>query len=90
MLNELDKEIEARGLKFVRYADDCVMFVKSEKAANRVLNSITKYIEKKLELKGNAEKSKVSKSTGINLLGYGFGVAKGENAVFWGCCRAMW
>ena len=88
MLNELDKELEARGLKFVRYADDCVMFVKSEKAANRVLNSITKYIEKKLELKGNAEKNKVSKPTGMKFLGYGFWVAKGENAV-WGRCRAM-
>ena len=48
MLNELDKELEARGLNFVRYADDCIILVKSEKAANRVLISITKYIEKKL------------------------------------------
>lgn len=77
MLNELDKELEARGLKFVRYADDCMIFVKSEKAANRVLISITKYIEKKLGLKVNAEKSKVSKPTGIKFLGYGFWVAKG-------------
>ena len=52
MLNELDKELEARGLNFVRYADDCIILVKSEKAANRVLISITKYIEKKLGLKG--------------------------------------
>lgn len=77
MLNELDKELEARGLKFVRYADDCMIFVKSEKAANRVLISITKYIEKKLGLKVNAEKSKVSKPTGIKFLGHGFWVAKG-------------
>ena len=77
MLNELDKELEARGLNFVRYADDCMIFVKSEKAANRVLTSITKYIEKKLWLKVNAEKSKVSKPTGIKFLGYGFWVAKG-------------
>ena len=61
MLNELDKELEARGLNFVRYADDCIILVKSEKAANRVLSSITKYIEKKLGLKVNAEKSKVTK-----------------------------
>lgn len=47
MLNELDKELTARGLNFVRYADDCIILVKSEKAANRVLNSITKFIEKK-------------------------------------------
>lgn len=79
MLNELDKELEARGLKFVRYADDCMIFVKSEKAANRVLTSITKYIENKLGLKVNAEKSKVSKPTGIKFLGYGFWVgAKGQ------------
>lgn len=63
MLNELDKELEARGLKFVRSADDCMIFVKSEKAANRVIISIMKYIEKKLGLKVNAEKSKVSKPT---------------------------
>ena len=54
-----------------------MIFVKSEKAANRVLISITKYIEKKLGLKVNAEKSKVSKPTGIKFLGYGFWVAKG-------------
>ena len=79
MLNELDKELEARGLNFVRYADDCMIFVKSEKAANRVLTSITKYIETKLGLKVNTEKSKVSKPTGIKFLGYGFWVgAKGQ------------
>ncbi len=50
---------EARGLQFVRYADDCIIMVKSEKAANRVLSSVTKYIEKKLGLKVNAEKRKV-------------------------------
>ena len=77
MLNELDKELEARELNFVRYADDCMIFVKSEKAANRVLESITNYIENKLGLKVNAEKSKVSKPTGIKFLGYGFWVAKG-------------
>ena len=61
MLNELDKELESRGLNFVRYADDAVILVKSEKAANRVLTSITKFIEKKLGLKVNVEKSKVTK-----------------------------
>ena len=63
MLNELDKELDARGLNFVRYADDCIILVKSEKAANRVLTSITKFIEKKLGLKVNAEKSKVTQNT---------------------------
>ena len=77
MLNELDKELEARGQKFVRYADDCMIFVKSEKAADRVLKSITTFIEKKLGLKVNAEKSKVSKPTKIKFLGFGFWVGKG-------------
>ena len=72
MLNELDKELEARGLNFVRYADDCIILVKSEKAANRVLASITKFIEKKLGLKVNATKSKVDRPRGIKYLGYGF------------------
>ena len=72
MLNELDKELEARGLNFVRYADDCIILVKSEKAANRVLISITKYIEKKLGLKVNAEKSKVTRPTQTKYLGFSF------------------
>lgn len=70
MLNELDKELEARGLNFVRYADDCIILVKSEKAANRVLTSITKFIEKKLGLKVNAEKSKVTRPTQTKYLGF--------------------
>lgn len=77
MLNELDKELEARGLSFVRYADDCIILVKSEKAANRVLASITKYIEKKLGLKVNAEKSKVTKPTQTKYLGFSFWKSKG-------------
>lgn len=72
MLNELDKELNARGLKFVRYADDCIIVVKSEKAADRVMASITKFIEKKLGLKVNAEKSKVARPNEIKYLGYGF------------------
>ena len=72
MLNELDKELEVRGLRFVRYADDCIILVKSEKAANRVLESITKFIEKKLGLKVNAEKSKVTRPTKTKYLGFSF------------------
>ena len=72
MLNELDKELEARGLNFVRYADDCIILVKSEKAANRVLASITKFIEKKLGLKVNVEKSKVTRPTQTKYLGFSF------------------
>ena len=72
MLNELDKELEARGLNFVRYADDCLIMVKSEKAANRVMESITKFITKKLGLKVNVEKSKVARPNQIKYLGFGF------------------
>nr|WP_253286592.1 reverse transcriptase domain-containing protein [Virgibacillus sp. MSJ-26] len=72
MLNELDKELEARELHFVRYADDSLIFVRSEKAANRVLISITKFIEKKLGLKVNVEKSRVSRSSKTKFLGFGF------------------
>lgn len=76
MLNELDKELEARGLNFVRYADDCIILVKSEKAANRVLETITKYIEKKLGLKVNAEKSKVTRPTQTKYLSFSFWKSK--------------
>ena len=76
MLNELDKELEARGLNFVRYVDDCIILVKSEKAADRVLTSITKFIEKKLGLKVNAEKSKVTKPTQTKYLGFSFWKSK--------------
>lgn len=72
MLNELDKELEERELNFVRYADDCIILVKSEKAANRVLTSITKFIEKKLGLKVNVEKSKVTRPTQTKYLGFSF------------------
>ena len=72
MLNELDKELEKRGLRFTRYADDCIIVVKSEKAANRVMESITKFIEKKLGLKVNVEKSKVARPPQIKYLGFGF------------------
>ena len=76
MLNELDKELEKRGLRFTRYADDCIIVVKSEKAANRVMESITKFIEKKLGLKVNAEKSKIAKPGEIKYLGFGFYYSK--------------
>ena len=72
MLNELDKELRARGLNFVRYADDCIILVRSEKAANRVMESIVDFIERKLGLKVNATKSKVCRPNGLKYLGYGF------------------
>jgi len=72
MLNELDNELEARGLDFVRYADDLIIMVGSRQAADRVMKSITRFIEEKLGLKVNAEKSKVDKPKGIKYLGFGF------------------
>ena len=72
MLNELDKELEARGLNFVRYADDLIIMVGSKQAAERVMKSVTRFIEDKLGLKVNAEKSKVDKPKGIKYLGFGF------------------
>lgn len=72
MLNELDKELERRGHRFVRYADDAVIFCKSRKAAERVCASITKFIEKKLHLKVNKEKTTVAYFTQVKYLGYGF------------------
>ena len=77
MLNELDKELEKRGLRFVRYADDCLIMVKSEKAANRVMQTITSYIENKLGLIVNVEKSKVARPNEIKYLGFGFYSKKG-------------
>ena len=78
MLNELDKELEKRGLRFVRYADDCLIMVKSEKAANRVMTTITNFIENKLGLIVNVEKSKIAKPNEIKYLGFGFYNNKGK------------
>ena len=72
MLNELDKEMEKRGLNFVRYADDCIIMVGSEMSANRVMRNISRYIEEKLGLKVNMSKSKVDRPQGIKYLGFGF------------------
>ena len=77
MLNELDKELEKRGLRFVRYADDCLIMVRSEKAANHIMESVTRYIENKLGLKVNVEKSKVARPHKIKYLGFGFYNKKG-------------
>ena len=78
MLNELDKELEKRGLQYVRYADDCVIFTKSKKSAERVMESITKFIETKLRLKVNRVKSKVDRPWRIKYLGFSFYQAKGK------------
>lgn len=78
MLNELDKELEKRGLQFVRYADDCVIFTKSKKSAERVMENITKFIKTKLRLKVNRTKSKVDRPWRIKYLGFSFYQAKGK------------
>lgn len=72
VLNELDKELEARGHRYVRFADDCSIYLKSEKSATRVLESITEFIEKMLKLKVNRTKSKISRPTESTLLGFSF------------------
>ncbi len=69
VLDELDKELERRGLEFRRYADDCNIFVRSPKAANRVMESISEFIEGKLKLKINREKSRVGRSKDVKFLG---------------------
>lgn len=71
-LDKLDKELEGRGLNFVRYADDCNIFVRSEMAANRVMVSVSNWLERKMRLKVNATKTKVVRPTGSNFLGFTF------------------
>ena len=72
LLDGLDKELKRRGLSFVRYADDCSIYVSSPKAAERVMRSITAYIETELLLKVNRSKSKISRPSQSTLLGYSF------------------
>ena len=78
MLNELDKELEKRGHKFVRYADDCMILCKSRKSAERTMSGISKFIERKLFLKVNKEKSVVAHISKVKFLGYGFYIFKGK------------
>ena len=72
VLDELDKELEKRGHRFVRYADDCNIYVKSQRAAERVMESVTRYIEKKLRLQVNQEKSAVGLASKRQFLGFSF------------------
>ncbi len=69
VLDELDRELERRGLAFCRFADDCNIFVKTPKAAERVMASISKYIETRLKLVINREKSQVARSERVKFLG---------------------
>jgi RNA-directed DNA polymerase len=72
MLNELDKELESRGHRFVRYADDCMIFCKSKKSAERTLENIIPFIEKRLFLKVNRKKTQVAHISKVKYLGYTF------------------
>jgi len=78
MLNELDKELERRGHKFVRYADDCMILCKSKRAAQRTLDHIIPFIEDKLYLKVNKEKTTVAHVRDVKFLGHGFYLNKGK------------
>lgn len=78
MLDQLDKELETRGLRFTRYADDCIILVGSSKAADRVMKNVSIFIENKLGLKVNMTKSKVSKPNDIKYLGFGFFMDKND------------
>ena len=80
-LDKLDKELESRGLCYVRYADDCNIFVKSEMAANRVMKSVTSWLERKLRLKVSATKTKVVRPTKSTFLGFTFW----KNKAGWKC-----
>jgi Retron-type reverse transcriptase len=70
VLDELDQELERRSLEFCRFADDCNIFVKSQKAAERVMEKVSQFIEKKLKLKVNQEKSQVALSNKVKFLGF--------------------
>lgn len=72
MLDELDKELEKRGHKFCRYADDCNIYVRSQKAARRVLQSVSRYLEEELQLKVNEKKSEVGSPKQRKFLGFSF------------------
>jgi RNA-directed DNA polymerase len=72
LLDDLDKEIERRGHRFARYADDCIILVKSKRAGERVMARITQYLEKVLKVKVNTDKSRVVKVQDCSFLGFTF------------------
>jgi group II intron reverse transcriptase/maturase len=78
MLDDLDKELEKRGHKFVRYADDCNIYVRTPRAGERVMESVKGFLEKKLKLKVNPKKSKVDRASRVKILGFSFYKRKGE------------
>ena len=83
MLNELDKELETRGLRFTRYADDCVIAVKSESSAKRVMRTVSDWIQRKLGLKVNMAKTHITRPSKLKYLGFGF--YKDSKSKEWKC-----
>jgi group II intron reverse transcriptase/maturase len=81
ILDKLDKELEKRGLRYVRYADDCSIYVKSKRSGDRVMESITRYIEEELKLVVNTAKSSVTRPWLMKLLGFTFYHKKGEKGL---------
>ena len=81
MLDDLDKELERRGHRFVRYADDLMVYVRSERAGQRVMDSITQFVESRLKLRVNRGKSAVAAATKRPFLGFGFFVRQGKVSV---------
>jgi len=77
MLDDLDRELESRGHRFVRYADDVRIYVRSQRAAQRVLESVSEFVEKRLKLKVNRDKSGIGPATAVFLLGFGFFLRNG-------------
>jgi group II intron reverse transcriptase/maturase len=77
-LDPFDKELEKRGLRFTRYADDVLICVKSEAAANRVMTSVTRWLKEKLRVEVNATKTKVARPNDIKYLGFGFYFKDGQ------------
>jgi group II intron reverse transcriptase/maturase len=80
-LTKLDKELEKRGLRFVRYADDCNIFVKSRRAAERVMESVTRFLEGTLKLKVNQDKSKVGSPLRLKFLGFSMWKINGKSGI---------
>ena len=78
ILDDLDKELEKRGHKFARYADDCNIYVKTQRAGERVMESVGTFLEQKLKLKVNRKKSKVDRAHRVKFLGFSFYKRKGE------------
>lgn len=81
VLDELDKELEKRGLRFVRYADDFIIFVRSKRAATRVMASVSRFIIRKLRLKVNEEKSKITHPWWMCFLGFSFTSKRGDTRI---------